>query len=143
VLTKARGSTSAPAKKKTSQTILSKMFKEVYSKSKDRTNNIDNYELDKELSGQRVTVYHNKDTGHTVINHKGTSGIHDWITDLRLGLGDKSSNRFKHPVSALQTLAPKHKNNITVTNKSINPLEQHSSGTVDALEGYNDIGVDF
>jgi len=52
--------------------------------------------LDKGLSGQRVQVYHNPKTGQTIVVHRGTKGLNDWVTDSRYALGDTSSTRFQH-----------------------------------------------
>ena len=72
---------------------LHKMLNNSYNGAKDL---IIGYKLDKELSGQRAQVYHNPDTNHLVIAHRGTSGIHDVNTDIKLMLGMKKNNRFKH-----------------------------------------------
>ena len=58
--------------------------------------NHNDYNVDKDLSGTRVQVYHNPNLNHTVVVHKGTDSIHDWITDLRMGLGNKNTKRFQH-----------------------------------------------
>ena len=73
------------------------ILKNLLAKSYDK--NLSDYKdfvVDKELSGQRVQVYKNHKTGQVVVAHRGTQGIHDWITDLRYGLGDTSGARFKH-----------------------------------------------
>jgi len=56
------------------------------------------YEVDKEMSGQRVQVYKNKNTGEVVVAHRGTQGIHDLGNDLKYALGFdlKNTERFKH-----------------------------------------------
>src|SRR4051794_18883902 len=63
---------------------LQKLIKNGYSSKPKEKDNIDNYILDKELSGSRAQVYHNPESSHTVINHKGTDSIQDVITDLKL-----------------------------------------------------------
>ena len=57
--------------------------------------NIDDYNYDSKLSKGKGQVYFNKDLDHLVIAHRGTSGIHDVITDIKLVLGNKDSNRFE------------------------------------------------
>ena len=53
------------------------------------------FKLDKSLSGQRAQVY-TKD-GKAVVVHRGTAGMHDMVTDLKLGLtGSTGGKRFKH-----------------------------------------------
>jgi hypothetical protein len=54
------------------------------------------YQLDKELSGQRVQVYWNGKMRKAIVVHRGTAGINDMITDVRYTFGDKSGKRFKH-----------------------------------------------
>jgi hypothetical protein len=75
---------------------LHKMIKNGYQKNPKNTDNIDGYNLDKELSGKRVQTYYNPENDHLVINHRGTSGLQDVITDMRLMMNDKSSRRFQH-----------------------------------------------
>lgn len=81
---------------------------------------IEGYELDKELSGQRAQVYHNKDTNHTIINHRGTKGIHDMYTDLQLMFGHKSNRRFQHGKKVTDDAIKKYNNSdITITGHSL------------------------
>jgi hypothetical protein len=56
------------------------------------------FEVDKELSGERVQVYKNKKTGQVVVSHRGTQGIHDIGNDLKyaLGMDLSKTKRFKH-----------------------------------------------
>jgi hypothetical protein len=58
----------------------------------------DGYEIDPELSGERVQVYKKKGTNEAVVVHRGTKGIHDWGNDLKLVLGSdlKDTARYKH-----------------------------------------------
>ena len=51
------------------------------------------FRVDKQLTGQRVQVYHNPHTKQTVVVHRGTKGFHDAVTDLRYTFGDKSNKR--------------------------------------------------
>lgn len=55
----------------------------------------DNFIIDKNLSGKRVKVYHNPDTGQTVVSHRGTANLKDWGTDIGMALGYEGGNRFK------------------------------------------------
>lgn len=54
---------------------LKNIFTNGYAKKKN--NNVDGYELDHSLSGQRVGVYHNPETNHTIVSHKGTDSATD------------------------------------------------------------------
>jgi hypothetical protein len=63
---------------------LQQIISNGYQDDPKKVNTIDNYKIDKALSGQRVQVYHNKDTDHLVMNHRGTKGIHDVVSDIGL-----------------------------------------------------------
>jgi len=56
------------------------------------------FEVDKDLSGERVQVYRNPKTGQVVVSHRGTQGIHDIGNDLKyaLGMDLSQTKRFKH-----------------------------------------------
>ncbi len=54
-----------------------------------------NLKVDKELSGKRTKVFHDADTGQTVVAHRGTASIQDVGTDLGLALGFRGK-RFAH-----------------------------------------------
>jgi len=87
---------------------------------KDKIDDINDYKLDKELSGERVQVYHNPKTNHTIINHRGTKGLQDVITDIRLLFGDKSSERFQHFKEVSEKAHEKYKDsNITQVGHSL------------------------
>ena len=66
-----------------------------YGKKND-LNNHDGYLVDKDLSGSRFQAYYHPEKEHLVTVHRGTSGIHDMITDLRYALNNKSNKRFQH-----------------------------------------------
>ena len=66
-----------------------------YAKPK-RGTQIAGYKRDDSLSGQRAQVYTNAE-GKAVVVHRGTSGIHDMLTDAQLSLGyGKHSARVEH-----------------------------------------------
>lgn len=73
---------------------IKNLIKNTYDRKSD---NIDGYEIDPELSGKRVSVYYNKENGKTVVSHRGTSGAADWLNNLAYGVGryDKTK-RLKH-----------------------------------------------
>jgi hypothetical protein len=54
-----------------------------------------NLKVDKELSGKRTKVFHDADTGQTVVAHRGTASIQDVGTDLGLAVGFRGK-RFAH-----------------------------------------------
>jgi hypothetical protein len=59
---------------------------------------IDGYNRDESLSGERVSVYYNPTTHDAVVIHRGSKGIHDWGNNLKMALGWKMSGtkRFQH-----------------------------------------------
>ena len=88
-----------------------------------------NFQVDKHLTGQRVQVYHNPDTKHTVVVHRGTKGIHDAITDVRYALGDRSSQRFHHSAKVQRQAEAKYgAENITTVGHSIGGVLSESVG---------------
>lgn len=98
--------------------IKASVFKQVLQNGyqKKPHDEIEGYKLDKELSGQRAQVYHNKDTNHTVINHRGTDGIHDMYTDVKLMFGMKNNKRFDHGKKVTDEAMKKYKDSdVTIT----------------------------
>ena len=90
---------------------LKKMLHNSYKHNNDDVQqNINGYELDKQLSGKRVQVYHNKDLNHTIISHRGTQGLNDWLTDAQLLFGNKNNNRLKQSNDISNKAHQKYKN---------------------------------
>jgi hypothetical protein len=99
---------------------LKSMISNGYTKNPKAQNNIDGYILDPELSGTRSQVYYNPETDHLVVNTRGTKGVQDWITDARLMMNDKSSNRFKHSKKVIDDAIRKYPtDNTTLTGHSL------------------------
>ena len=101
---------------------LQKLLKNSY-KGKKQDKHLDGYTRDDTLSGQRAQVYHNKDTGKTVVTHRGTKGFNDIITDLKLAVAPKlyrSSTRYKHAKDIQKKAEAKYGNdNITTIGHSL------------------------
>lgn len=58
---------------------------------------IQGFEVDRSLSGKRAQVYRNPETGQVVVAHRGSSGLHDWVTNVRVATGTaRDTDRFKH-----------------------------------------------
>lgn len=51
---------------------------------------------DKSLSGKRVSVYNDANTGKTYVAHRGTNSVKDWATDFAMALGYEGGRRFQH-----------------------------------------------
>jgi hypothetical protein len=91
-----------------------------YKKGKDQPKNVGGLVRDNKLSGQRTQVYHDRRTGQTVVNHRGTQGLKDVITDGALSVGLlKKTNRFKHAQNISNKAKAKYGNNITNTGHSL------------------------
>jgi hypothetical protein len=86
-----------------------------------KAKNIEGYELDPHLSGNRFQAYYNKEKNHLVTAHTGSNSTNDWITNARYGLfNDKSSNRFKHAKDMQKKAEQKYKtNNVTIVAHSL------------------------
>ena len=64
---------------------IKRMLKASY---KDAPEKIDDFILDKELSGKYAVVYYNPITGQTVVVHRGTEGtLNDWTNNLMYAVG--------------------------------------------------------
>ena len=78
------------------------------------------FKIDKELSGQRVQVYYNPKSKQAVVAHRGTQGMHDWVTDARYAVGDTSSKRFQHSKNIQKKAEQKYgANNVTSIGHSL------------------------
>jgi hypothetical protein len=60
--------------------------------------NIGKFVKDTTLSGQRVQVYHDPQSGQAVVVHRGSQGVHDWGNNLKYALGFDmmGTKRFQH-----------------------------------------------
>ena len=52
--------------------------------------------FDKDLSGKKTQVYYNPKTGQSVVVHRGTATMTDWMTDAQYALGNTNTKRFRH-----------------------------------------------
>jgi len=64
----------------------------------DKEYDINNYDIDEDLSDNRVKVYKNKDNGEIIISHRGSANARDWIDNAKFALtGDiKNSKTYKY-----------------------------------------------
>lgn len=72
---------------KISTSDLSGLLKASYNK---KINNVGGFVKDDKLSSKTSKVYHNKDTGQTVVAHRGTSGFTDWLNNAVYAVGGES-----------------------------------------------------
>ena len=139
---------------KINSTTLQKIIKNGYEDNPKKINNLDGYVMDKKLSGTRAQVYYHPETKHLVVNHRGTKGLNDVMTDIGLMIGNKSGKRFEHGKKITdQALKKYNTNNVTISGHSLGAKvakeanRDHSKETVvvnpavvldDILERQND-----
>lgn len=89
--------------------------------SKQKQNLNGGFTRDDSLSGNRVQVYHNNETGKTIVNHRGTKGIHDVVTDGMYSVGLlKKTKRYKHSNKIQKQANEKYgRDNILTTGHSL------------------------
>ena len=104
---------------------IKRMLKASY---QDAPENIDNFILDKDLSGKYGVVYYNPLTGQAVVSHRGTKEAIDWTNNLMYAVGQyKWTPRYQEGLR-LQRLAEKKYNA-----KNISTIG-HSQGAILARE---------
>lgn len=87
---------------------------------KTKPDDIQNYDLDTSLSDPRVQVYKKKDNSNdVVVVHRGTKGINDWLTNVKMFFGVKDK-RFKHAEDIQKKAEKKYgKKNVTTVGHSL------------------------
>ena len=84
---------------------------------------LDGYKRDESLSGRRAQVYYNPTNNQTIVTHRGTQGLQDWITDFKLAFFPSmymQSTRFKHAKDIQNQAENKYgKENITTLGHSL------------------------
>lgn len=99
---------------------LKHMINNGYEDQPTKIDNIDGYVIDRDLSGKRAQVYYNPTTGHLVVNHRGTKGLQDVMTDIGLMVGHKSGKRFEHGKKITdQALNKYNTDNVTISGHSL------------------------
>lgn len=100
--------------------VLKDVINNGYKKKSKMSDAVNDYVLDKDLSGERAQVYYNPNTNKTIINHRGTADAKDWLTDVGLSMGYTGGKRFKHAEKIQKQAEEKYKNsNITTTGHSL------------------------
>jgi len=81
---------------------------------------LQDFVLDKELSTQEHSVFHNPKTKETVISYRGTTNLDDVKTDSHIALGrEKNTQRYKRSEEVFEKTRDKYGNNITTTGHSL------------------------
>ena len=84
-------------KKKSPVTKLSKsQLEQLLASSYDKKKNIDNYVIDDSLSDNRVKVYQDPTTKHTVVSHRGSATKSDWLENALYAVGIKVGSNWSH-----------------------------------------------
>ena len=101
--------------------VLRDFLKNSYSKNQAKS--LNGFNRDDSLSGQRAQVYHNDATNQTYVVHRGTSGLQDVFTDIKLALFPKlymQSTRYKHAKDIQEQAESKYgKENTTTLGHSL------------------------
>lgn len=101
-------------------TQLKKLLKASYDNKGD---NIEGYVKDETLSKNTSKVFYNPETNHTVVAHKGTQGIADWVNNAVYAIGGekyyKKTPRYKEAKKVQQDAVNKYgKESITTIGHS-------------------------
>jgi hypothetical protein len=98
-----------------------------------KSQNIRGYDKDDSLSDDRVQVYtkNNGEAKQTIIVHRGTKGLDDVLTDIKLGLGVyKGTDRYKHALKIQRAAEEKYgAQNITTVGHSLGGRLARDVGT--------------
>jgi hypothetical protein len=77
--------------------LSSKDFQHLLSSSYDKNHeNYKDFIVDKELSGKKTQVYYNPKTAQSIVVHRGTATMTDWMTDAHYAFGNTNTKRFRH-----------------------------------------------
>lgn len=74
--------------------LSQKDLKGLLGASYDPTDNVNDFQLDKDSSSKTSQVYHNPKTGQTVVAHRGTKGIMDWGNNLVYAVAGKKGYKM-------------------------------------------------
>lgn len=90
-----RINTNTPVRKATalSKDTLEKMLAATY---EGQNLNVNNYNVDQRLSDERVKVYHDPTTKHTVVAHRGSAETRDWLENGLYALGLTKGKGWRH-----------------------------------------------
>jgi len=101
--------------------ILRDFLKNSYSSN--QAKELDGYTRDNDLSGRRVQVYSNPDTKQAIVTHRGTQGLQDILTDIKLAFFPRmymQSTRYQHAQDIQRQAESKYgKENITTLGHSL------------------------
>lgn len=81
------------AQGKLNQEDLKGLLNETYRKDKGANQNYKNLQIDRGLSSGRVKVYHDPNSGKTVVAHRGSTNLQDWKENFNYAVGIKRKGK--------------------------------------------------
>ena len=99
-------------------TTLFDVLNNGYKDKKKKSKQLGDYVMDESLSNHNHQTYYNPKDKKLLFNVTGTHNSHDWLTNIKLGLGIgyKESDRYKQSHAALRNAKKKYGiNNATLT----------------------------
>jgi hypothetical protein len=90
---------------KLNQEDLKGLLNETYRKDPGANQNYKNLQIDKELSNGRVKVYHDPNSGKTVVAHRGSTNLQDWKENFNYAVGIKRKGKAYKKSAATQSAA--------------------------------------
>lgn len=120
---------------------LKDVLKNGYSTHKKQ--NLNGYELDRNLSNGNQQVYFNKNNGKLLYNVNGTRNLKDWGVDIVAGLGGlKSTNRYKQADKTLKKAKEKYGTDAIITSHSLGgAISSRIAKPSDKVISYNKYGL--
>jgi len=101
---------------------IKKFLEESY---KPNASNVDDYELDKDLSNDITKVHYNKSKNHAVVTHRGSNDLQDWYENAKYAVGSTTGKHFQQAEDTQKKAEEKYgANNISVL--------AHSKGAIHA-----------
>jgi hypothetical protein len=82
-------------KKKRGGSLAVKLIRRFIQVSKGPLEDVDDYKVDRSLSGEWVRVYYNKEKNQAVVVHRGSADAADAWTDVKLFFQQTNNERFK------------------------------------------------
>jgi hypothetical protein len=78
---------------KLNQEDLKNILNETYRTGKGANQNYKNLQIDRDLSSGRVKVYHDPNSGKTVVAHRGSTNLQDWKENAMYTVGIKKKGK--------------------------------------------------
>ena len=84
-------------------------------------NELEYFEVDKDLSTEEHSIFHDKNTKETIISYRGTVNSKDMLDDTQIMISnEENTDRFKKSQEIFDRVVEKYgKNNVAVTGHSL------------------------